>query len=70
MKIDIIKAWKDEAYRSTLTQEQLNTIENPVESLKLSDEQMESVNGGHAGLTVTYKLPNPGPSHSDCCVVF
>lgn len=70
MKIDVIKAWKDEEYRSTLTQEQLNSIANPVESLKLSDEQMEQVSGGTNGVTHTPRVPYPGLSFSDCCLVF
>lgn len=74
MKVDIIKAWKDEEYRSTLTAQQLETISNPVASLKLSDEQMENVNGGVGGTTFTPFNPieNPGfdVSFSDCCAVF
>ena len=76
MKINIIKAWKDEEYRSTLTAEQLQTIDNPVASLKLSDEQMETVNGG-TGSGVTFNTPPNKPSgvddpisFSDCCAVF
>ena len=74
MKIDKIKAWKDEEYRSTLTADQLAIVNNPVASLELSDEQMGQVNGG-AGVGVTFSPWNPRENpgndmtYSDCCSV-
>ena len=45
MKFDIVRAWKDESYRQSLSEEQLNTLPaNPVGIL--SDAQLESVYGG------------------------
>ena len=45
MKFDIVRAWKDESYRQSLSEEQLNTLPtNPVG--ELSDAQLESVYGG------------------------
>jgi mersacidin/lichenicidin family type 2 lantibiotic len=72
MKIDKIKAWKDEEYRSTLTAEQLAVVNSPVASLELSEEQMSQVNGGTA---VTFNMVPPDRlgggwqqlSFSDCC---
>jgi len=64
MKIDIIKAWKDEAYRSTLSATQLEGINNPVETVTLSDEQMENVNGGTFGSS----FPDQQTSNI-CCVI-
>lgn len=45
MKFDIVRAWKDESYRLSLSEEQLNTLPaNPVGDL--SDAQLEVVYGG------------------------
>ena len=45
MKFDIVRAWKDESYRQSLSEEQLNTLPvNPVGIL--SDAQLEVVYGG------------------------
>jgi mersacidin/lichenicidin family type 2 lantibiotic len=45
--IDIIRAWKDEDYCSSLTEEQRSQLpENPAGIIELSDEDMESVAGG------------------------
>ena len=64
MKINVIKAWKDEEYRSTLTAEQLNSLNNPVESVSLTDEEMENVNGGTYGSS----FPDQNTS-AICCVL-
>lgn len=45
--IDIIRAWKDEEYRNSLTKEQRHQLpENPAGIIELSDAQMENVAGG------------------------
>ncbi len=45
MKFDITRAWKDEAYRQTLSEEQLNTLPaNPAG--ELGDAEMAAVCGG------------------------
>ena len=45
--IDIIRAWKDEEYCRSLTEEQRSKLpENPAGMMELSDEEMESVAGG------------------------
>ncbi len=47
MKIDIIRAWKDEGYRWSLSEEERETIlENPVGELELTDAELEAVFGG------------------------
>ena len=47
MSVDIIRAWKDEEYRQSLSTEQLQQLpENPAGLIKLSDEDMSSVAGG------------------------
>jgi mersacidin/lichenicidin family type 2 lantibiotic len=45
--LDIIRAWKDEDYCSSLSEEQRSQLpENPAGIIELSDEDMESVAGG------------------------
>jgi mersacidin/lichenicidin family type 2 lantibiotic len=45
--IDIIRAWKDENYRNSLSEEQLSQLpNNPAGIIDLSDEEMESIVGG------------------------
>jgi mersacidin/lichenicidin family type 2 lantibiotic len=44
---DVVRAWKDEAFRSQLTDEQRSLLpQNPAGEMNLSDEDMESVAGG------------------------
>jgi len=46
MKFDIVRAWKDESYRSSLsTQEQAMLPENPAGALDLSDAELEAIQG-------------------------
>jgi mersacidin/lichenicidin family type 2 lantibiotic len=53
-KIDIVRAWKDEEYRNSLTQEQLASLPtNPAGNAEatsdaLSEEELEEVAGGMA----------------------
>ena len=43
---DIIRAWKDEDYRNSLTEEQKNQLpENPAGVIDMSDKEMEYLNG-------------------------
>jgi len=50
MKLDIVRAWKDEAYRLSLSEEQLNSLPaNPVGELELTDAALLSVYGGGGG---------------------
>ena len=46
MKFDIIRAWKDESYRSSLSsQEQAMLPENPAGALELGDAELETIQG-------------------------
>jgi mersacidin/lichenicidin family type 2 lantibiotic len=46
MKFDIIRAWKDEAYRASLsTEEQAMLPANPAGALDLSDAELEAIHG-------------------------
>ncbi len=47
---DIIRAWKDEEYRNSLSEEQRAQLpENPAGMVELSDEAMQTVAGGILG---------------------
>src|SRR6266568_2988795 len=51
MQIDIIRAWKDEAYRQSLSEEERCTLpENPVGEIELTDADLEAVYGGQTAL--------------------
>ena len=51
MQIDIIRAWKDEAYRSSLSDEERCALpENPVGEIELTDADLEAVYGGQTAL--------------------
>jgi mersacidin/lichenicidin family type 2 lantibiotic len=46
MKIDIVRAWKDEEYRNSLSsEEQAMLPANPAGAFELSDAELESVHG-------------------------
>lgn len=46
-KIDVIRAWKDPSYRSSLSQDQLGALPaSPAGPMELSDEDLEMVAGG------------------------
>jgi mersacidin/lichenicidin family type 2 lantibiotic len=46
MKLDVIRAWKDETYRQSLSYEQLNALpENPAGELELTDADLQGVSG-------------------------
>jgi mersacidin/lichenicidin family type 2 lantibiotic len=48
MKIDIIRAWKDESYRASLSPEaQAVLSENPAGGWELSDAELEAIYGAH-----------------------
>ncbi len=45
--IDVIRAWKDEAYRNSLTPDQLAALpENPAGFVELNDQALEASVGG------------------------
>jgi mersacidin/lichenicidin family type 2 lantibiotic len=58
---DIIRAWKDEDYRNSLSEEQRSQLpENPAGMVELSDEAMQNVAGGILG-----SLFACGPKNTD-----
>ncbi len=49
MSFDTVRAWKNEAYRLSLSEEERNLLpESPVGECELSDADLEAVHGGHA----------------------
>ena len=51
MNIDIVRTWKDEAYRQSLSEEDRCTLpENPVGEIELTDADLEAVYGGQSGI--------------------
>jgi mersacidin/lichenicidin family type 2 lantibiotic len=57
MNIDIVRAWKDEEYRSSLSAEQQALLPaNPAGELELSDADLEAVHGAHGGFLNTQAL--------------
>ena len=46
-KVDVVRAWKDEAYRASLTDEERAALpEHPVGPIELDDAQLADVTGG------------------------
>ncbi|HWM91357.1 MAG TPA: mersacidin/lichenicidin family type 2 lantibiotic [Thermoanaerobaculia bacterium] len=57
-KIDVVRAWRDEEYRNSLSSEQRASLpENPAGLAGISDDILRSVTGGCTGSYVcqTYK---------------
>jgi mersacidin/lichenicidin family type 2 lantibiotic len=53
MKFDIVRAWKDAAYRESLSaQEQALLPTSPAGELELSDAALEAVHGADGGQTI------------------
>ncbi|MDB9373349.1 mersacidin/lichenicidin family type 2 lantibiotic [Nodularia sphaerocarpa] len=47
--IDIIRAWKDEEYRNSLSEEQRSMLpENPAGILEMADQEIQNLVGGEA----------------------
>ena len=47
MKFNVIRAWKDEAYRQSLSAEELSMLpESPVGATELTDVDLQVVHGG------------------------
>ncbi|MEO7020512.1 MAG: mersacidin/lichenicidin family type 2 lantibiotic [Ktedonobacteraceae bacterium] len=61
MQFDIVRAWKDENYRQSLSEEQLNTLPtSPVGELELSDTDLETIYGGWGSGNHNYGSSNGG----------
>lgn len=52
--VDVIRAWKDEAYRLSLTDDQRSALpENPAGMIELTDLDLSGVAGGGTGVAYT-----------------
>jgi len=52
-KVDIVRAWKDEAYRASLTEEERKLVpENPAGLVELSDMELEGIAGGKTDVII------------------
>ena len=61
MKFDIVRAWKDESYRQSLSEAQLNTLPiNPVGELDLTDAELAAIYGGGGGFGAPAVAPAVG----------
>jgi mersacidin/lichenicidin family type 2 lantibiotic len=50
MKFDIVRAWKDETYHQSLSNEQLNQLPaSPAGEIELADAELESIYGSNLG---------------------
>jgi mersacidin/lichenicidin family type 2 lantibiotic len=59
--VDIVRAWKDEEYRASLTEDQRAGLPaHPAGLVELDDEQMRAVVGQGPTTTATTKLPYCG----------
>jgi mersacidin/lichenicidin family type 2 lantibiotic len=57
-KVDVVRAWKDEEYRLSLTEEQRTQLpEHPAGLIELDPEQMRGVVGQGPTTTATTKNP-------------
>jgi mersacidin/lichenicidin family type 2 lantibiotic len=56
--VDVIRAWKDDEYRLSLTDAERALLpEHPAGLIELKDDQMNAVVGGGPTTTATTKLP-------------
>ena len=68
-KIDIIRAWKDEDYRNSLSQEELASLpENPAGMIEISDGDLGKASGG--ALTFTAQCTEATRNCDSPCVVY
>lgn len=61
-KNDVIRAWRDEEYRRSLSEQELAALpEHPAGVMTLEDESLDSVSGGRPfGTTVDFSCVPPG----------
>lgn len=72
-KIDVVRAWRDEEYRNSLSSEELASLpENPAGVAVVADSVLRSLTGG-CGYTKMGCLTSqcaPGSRSVDSCVVY
>ncbi len=63
-KVDVVRAWKDEAYRASLSEDERSLLpENPAGMVELSDQELEGIAGGKTDTYNTYSTTDTA-----CCV--
>ncbi|WP_414551983.1 mersacidin/lichenicidin family type 2 lantibiotic [Anabaena sp. CCY 0017] len=71
--IDIIRAWKDEDYRNSLSAEQRSQLpENPAGMVELTNTTMETIVGGNlkrSGETLELKRRTITIKYEICCAM-
>ena len=72
--IDIIRAWKDEEYRNSLSKEQLSQLpENPAGTIELTDKTSQTIAGGSCKITCGIRRVCGGTKNFSkgpaCCII-
>jgi mersacidin/lichenicidin family type 2 lantibiotic len=63
--LEIIRAWKDEEYRLSLSEEQRAQLpENPAGLIELTDAELDAAVGG---ISIGYTAYPDNPNTSGCC---
>ena len=69
--LDIIRAWKDSAYRQSLSQEQQTALpEHPAGEIELSEEELQGVEGADLQPTTTVQTTGPVFDSVKICFTF
>jgi mersacidin/lichenicidin family type 2 lantibiotic len=64
--LDIIRAWKDEEYRSSLSETELAQLpKNPVGMVELSDDELDLAAGGRTEILMSMGCCQGITSHCD-----
>jgi len=68
MKLDVVRAWKDEVYYNSLTEQERATLpESPVGAIELGDDDLDSVYGGGLYNISNYSFSGACLSAVDAC---
>ena len=68
--LDIIRAWKDEEYRNSLTKAQRSQLpENPAGAFELSDSQAQTVTGGSRFIQRRFCIGRPTTTTKICDLI-
>ena len=67
--VDVVRAWKDAAYRESLTKDELQGIPgNPAGIVELTDEQLKQASGLSGVIVTTFKTCTEFTVHRfHCC---
>ena len=72
-KIDVIRAWKDEEYRSSLSADELGALPaNPAGPMELTDDDLDVAAGGQdptwkPNCATCCRCPGGPTWHNSCC---